>query len=423
MTCSKLFSGDLPELTDEIIQHFRDDHNTLYSCTLVNRLWCRLAIPLLWEDPFLKKSLLFIEIYLRRLNDDDNDKLKEYWNIDNPYSNTLFNYPSFIKRLNTKKFISSIEKLSHQLIKGEFSIMDSNKLARLICDLLFKLFVENEANLHTFEFEMINDYSFITVELLLKSLKFICNMKNIELFNLRMAVTDDDEANVQIEDFIIKVFRSQQNIKKILFEHVEIDEFQPTNNPILLSLSLSLLKESNCSNTLNRIIFFETDFKDIDVLNEAFEELNVLESVHILYCYNINSDFIQQIIDLSKPFKLKSLFMKEKVQHGLLQLLLQKSGNYLENIGFESSMYKMEHIKHFTNYCTNIKFFKLYRYNNQIISPSLNLIKNIEKTLNYLSIDFHRNNHVSSDDIKLSSTIFLKLGNFLPPRLEYLENY
>src|SRR6266542_6792299 len=50
MTCSKIFSGELSELIDEIIQNFRNDISTLYSCIFFNRLWCRLAIPILWED-------------------------------------------------------------------------------------------------------------------------------------------------------------------------------------------------------------------------------------------------------------------------------------------------------------------------------------------------------------------------------------
>src|SRR6266536_4299963 len=114
MTCSKIFSGDLPELTNEIIQYFHHDYKTLHSCILVNRLWCGLAIPLLWEDPFsikFPKNHHFIEIYLCHLNDDDKTKLNEY-GIDNNLfpSNTLFNYPSFIKRLNTCKIGNYIEK-------------------------------------------------------------------------------------------------------------------------------------------------------------------------------------------------------------------------------------------------------------------------------------------------------------------------
>ena len=80
MACSKIFSGDLPELIYEIIKYFQNDFSTLYTCILVNRLWCRLAIPLLWEDPFsipTTKNLNFIEIYLHNLNQYDKMQLKE----------------------------------------------------------------------------------------------------------------------------------------------------------------------------------------------------------------------------------------------------------------------------------------------------------------------------------------------------------
>ena len=113
MSCSKLFLENLPELTYGIIKYFQNDFSTLHSCILVNRLWCRLAIPLLWEDPFSipTKNFNFIEIYLHNLNDDDyNTKLNEYRiNDDLLSSNTLFDYPSFIRYLNTFKILSSIE--------------------------------------------------------------------------------------------------------------------------------------------------------------------------------------------------------------------------------------------------------------------------------------------------------------------------
>src|SRR6266542_2275055 len=106
MTSSKIFSGDLPELTKEIIQYFLNDYKTLHSCILVNRLWCRLAIPLLWENTFSNPNKIngnnyFINIYLHNLNEDDKTKLNKYGiNNDLFPSNSLFNYPSFIKHLN-----------------------------------------------------------------------------------------------------------------------------------------------------------------------------------------------------------------------------------------------------------------------------------------------------------------------------------
>jgi hypothetical protein len=101
---------------------------------------------------------------------------------------------------------------------------------------------------------------------------------------------------------------------------------------------LKILTNSNYLNALIIIIFYQVHLININ-FNEIFEQSNVLESIHILYCYNLNSTIIiQQIFNLTKPFKLKSLFVEQGslLQIELFELLLQKSGNYLENIGFES---------------------------------------------------------------------------------------
>src|SRR5919205_4671687 len=104
MACSKLFSGDLPELSTIIIQNLHNDFNTLYSLSSVNRFWCRLAIPLLWEDPFsikYKKHFTshFLDTYFLFLDDSDKSKIKPF-NPNSKLQKPLFNYPSFIKTLN-----------------------------------------------------------------------------------------------------------------------------------------------------------------------------------------------------------------------------------------------------------------------------------------------------------------------------------
>ena len=60
MAYSKLFSGDLPEISTQIIQNLRNDVNTLYFLALENRFWCRLAIPLLFFLPNIEKIQPFI---------------------------------------------------------------------------------------------------------------------------------------------------------------------------------------------------------------------------------------------------------------------------------------------------------------------------------------------------------------------------
>src|SRR5207237_4758287 len=38
-----------------------NDNNALYSCILVNKIWCEAAMPILWTDPF--KTLCNIVFY------------------------------------------------------------------------------------------------------------------------------------------------------------------------------------------------------------------------------------------------------------------------------------------------------------------------------------------------------------------------
>ncbi|PKK68017.1 hypothetical protein RhiirC2_782804 [Rhizophagus irregularis] len=404
MSCSKIFSGDLPELTYEVIKYFQNDYSTLYSCILVNRLWCRLAIPLLWENPFsiLTKNYNFIEIYLHNLNDDLKTKLNEFKIIDNSLpSNTLFNYPKFLKYLNTHNFIFFVEKWL------KYYSRSYNRLGDVYV-LLLTIFIENEVNLHTLEIEISCDYynSFFDkiLESILQSTNFIHGIINLKLY-----INNYNENTVR--NRILPLIHSHQNLKKIIIGDYYLSLYQ----------SLLLLKEYNCSNTLNTITFYGTNFKDIINLDKVFEQLNVLESVHIFHCSSLNTSFTQQIINLTKPFKLKSLFISEISQIESFQLLLQKSGDYLENVGFSSNfnlslVLKQQLLELFIKYCKNIKFLDFYGFESQITYQVLNLIENIKQNLNYLSIYIWYDN----TGTECSSIVLQNLGQILPSKLEYL---
>ncbi|CAB5181389.1 unnamed protein product [Rhizophagus irregularis] len=379
MACSKIFSGDLPELINEIIHYFQNDYKTLYSCILVNRLLCRFAIPLLWKDPFssasknhhlitdsYNKKCDFIQIYLFNLNEEEKTNLKEYGiNKDLFPSSTLFNYSSFIKRLNTWKILHSIEKWVVRTLTAEkqpssYFIQNTNllpfsnsdqywNLKRLIYKSLLKRFIGNKVKLHTFEISMIADKDFHyfndSFELILQNPNFICNIKNLELnygteivninpflkflysnckdisslYFLFSTFIDD---NTLVDKHLSQIINSQQNLKKILFGF----------NNFPLYHSLLSLKNSICSNTLRLIIFYYVDFK-------------------------------------------------------------------------------------------NVKFFDLPGFNKQNINIAFDLIENFKQNLSYLTISIGVNRFFSYDydDNVLSSNVLLKLGQFLPPQLEYLS--
>ncbi|PKK65635.1 hypothetical protein RhiirC2_785864 [Rhizophagus irregularis] len=411
MSCSKIFLGDLPELVYGIIKNFQNDYSTLHSCVLVNRLWCRLAIPLLWENPFSTPTgnYNFIEVYLYNLNDCLKTKINDYQIINHLLpSNTLFNYPSFIRYLDIFKIIHYIEMWLETNDKTSNLVFQSvYEFKELISMSLIKLFIDNEINLHTLKITISTNFIVYInniLEIILKNPNLINNIKNLEFSILT--------SNKLIEYRISQIINSHQNLKRILLGHDSLSLYQSL-----------LLSKSNCSNTLSTIIFYYVNFNDrINNLVKVIENLNVLESVHIIYCFSLDS-FTQQIINLSKPFKLKSLFITGNFQIDLLQSLLQKYGNYLENFGYgiiylEDIWYEFDRsltqqsLELTIKYCRNIKFLDLYRIGSQITSQVFGLIENIKQNLNHLSINVGNGNN---------KLILQNLGQILPSKLEYLS--
>jgi hypothetical protein len=429
----------LPELTHEILQYFRYDYKTLHSCILVNKLWCRLAIPILWEDPLSNPNQHYeiIKICLRNLSKED----KNQYFVNGSFPNTLFNYPSFIKHINTYKVGRSIEIL----------FMDDIVDTSLAYWLFFKTIIEN-AKLHSFEIILSTNLDYIyfygIYDLILWRPNFFYNIKNFTLHlnsfkNLTnhifpflsiickncYSITSIDTQfhyyknnsnefrdinNLHIEEYLSQIIYSQKNLKKILFEY---------NTTI--PNSLLTLKNSNSTNTLTTMIFYSVNFQNILILNDVFNHLNVLESIHLINCY-LDSNFIYQIINVTNSFKLKTLFMDELLELEYLKLLLQKFGNYIENFGveivelFDVSSSGQDFFEIILKFCNNIKILNLpIGVNNENINSILRLIDNISFNLNYLSIDVY-NEDFENIDVGLSSSLLKNLGQILPKNMEYL---
>ncbi|UZO26869.1 uncharacterized protein OCT59_019082 [Rhizophagus irregularis] len=375
MSCSKVFSGNFPELIYNITKYFQNDISTLHSCILVNREWCRSVIPLLWENPFSTrtKNYNFIKFYLQNLDDDLKKKLNIY-NIDKLLpSNTLFNYICFIRYLNIWKMISSINIWIKDVLRILKPInRNESGLRKLIQTLLFKILIGNEVNLHTldiviFSISNYKSYYYDIFEIILQNPNFIIN--NVRNLNLSIGVSSSRYSNrnnsdkyMLIKDLLLQIINLRSNLKTITF--------RTESFPLYKSLLLS--KDYNCSNTLNTIIFFRVN------LNKKSEILQ------------INS----------------------------LELLLQKSGVYLESFEYLKFDINQQLIELIEKYCGNIKNLYLYTSRYHIISSVLNLIENIKQNLNYLSIHSFDE---SISGIRSSSTILRNLGQILPLELEYLN--
>ncbi len=453
MACSKIFSGDLPEITNDIIQYLQNDLKSLYSCVLVNRLLCRIATPILWEDPF---SVIcqdgypynLLNTYLSFFNENDQTKLKDFGIIINSpsFKKPLFNYPSFIKTLNTYRvelhtinWMNNLNILpdanpcsSNQVKSNKITFWSreidglktnlSEKTMHFICISLFKLFMNNNASLNNL-YIIMDDYHggnvFEVYESILNNSKFISNIEN---FTLNYYIYNEPpKFDVQI---LLTPLPSLLSLIKHLDIYVE-DGLSTKNLPDLIRSQNQLLSltiyftTSNVldifkyrSNTLTSIKFNSCDFTNI-LSFDGLKYLTQLKSLQLIWCIGLTTRFFQSLLDLPAPLKIKSL--KVIGQTSGNALLLQKVGPYLENL--ELRLYeKTEKEKVFEsiiNYCDKIQFLNLSFTRLENIPRLHESITHLNRHLKYLSLQ--------SYDLGISSMILKGLGQRLPDSLEYLD--
>ncbi|CAB5217430.1 unnamed protein product [Rhizophagus irregularis] len=338
-TCSKIFSGDLPELINEIIQYFRNDFSTLYSCILINRIWCRLTIPILWENPFSipTKNYQFIEMYL---NEEDKKKLYEYGinikipiNNNNPNNNnnnnnkTLFNYPNFIKILNLREIQLSIE----QWISINCNKKYYTESVKLIYKSLFKSFIDNKANLNTFKVSDIKYFN-DSVEIILENPNFINEIKNLKLITNQyfkfLTVLSNNCKSIStlylefneihdistIEKPLLNIIKTQKKLEKISFVQ---RNYLFKQNKFHLHNSLLTLKNSNCFN--EQCIFLSFDI--IEIIGENLNYLSIDNEMIKL------SSIVLRELGQILPNKLEYLKLCLKINPSDFELFLKKSQN------------------------------------------------------------------------------------------------
>lgn len=137
----KLSPSLTPDCFAEILVHLQDDKSTLYNCLLLNRLCCRLVIPLLWKRPFdliqqsssfvkqggnttstfnslERNAALIIKTYVSCLPPSElRIYSEEGMNIPRMIR-PLFDYPTYLKSFDTTLIYSSIEYFFKNLLRN-----------------------------------------------------------------------------------------------------------------------------------------------------------------------------------------------------------------------------------------------------------------------------------------------------------------
>ncbi|CAB5360792.1 uncharacterized protein OCT59_012037 [Rhizophagus irregularis] len=155
---------------NEIFEYLEDDKINLHSCLLVNRLWCKIVVRILWRDIWgLQYSIGYnsyrIHVPLSITNTLINclpDESKDLLNKNGIFISKLtlkpplFNYASFIKVLSINKFD---EMIQHIFENQKFVIIDSlslNYKKHLIEKEIIKMFMIQISSLKKLKYYQTN---------------------------------------------------------------------------------------------------------------------------------------------------------------------------------------------------------------------------------------------------------------------------
>ncbi|KAG9295083.1 hypothetical protein G9A89_017877 [Geosiphon pyriformis] len=268
--------------------------NDLFSCALVNRQWCQVAVPILWKNILeAKNRIRIVEVFLFCLPEADKESLSHY-EIPIPKFRqpvATFNYPSFLKLIclndiyhDIKDYICSCCKPASinstrvaaeqirflQKILLEYFARNSPKLSSMIIDqrggLLVPLLVNSELDLLTARITTLKIHWEFNI---FPALQLLSNTKLQNIQNL-----DFDLQNGKVLE-LFKFIKMQRNLNTLKiklgyigYENITFDEISSVitqNSRTLVTLSL------NECGLLERKIF---DILSLCIKLEVFEIIN-----------------------------------------------------------------------------------------------------------------------------------------------------
>ncbi|RIA93477.1 hypothetical protein C1645_874081 [Glomus cerebriforme] len=224
----------------KIFEILENDHKSLHSCILVNKLWCQYAIPKLWKNPWQngeKGSLQIslIKTYISAFPKESKEILLENgFNLSSIESNKphIFNYISLLRNLQIYRLESSIR---YWLIETFNSKLISEYKLRLLIKEFFKFIFTQSPHLYILNatstygsYDLLTDaienipeaktclsvvsnfecYKTISIEVkLYPAFSKIChNIKRLHV------------GQVEISKDLVLLINSQRNLKEIIIE-------------------------------------------------------------------------------------------------------------------------------------------------------------------------------------------------------------
>ncbi|CAG8511765.1 9397_t:CDS:2 [Diversispora eburnea] len=418
----------LPEdCIEEILEYLEDDIITLHSCSLVSRTLCKIAIPILWRQPFRYKrhnpSSALIETYWNFLKKEyvtsEDKMILSDFGIEisqqqlKQKKEEIFNYPSFIKRLNSRDLydFSLIWFISSKTLVKPLTPEPMITIARC----LFNTFIARGAKF---------EYLFWETELIV----FGCFVK----YGHEQTFNNAAIACHEIDTLIIGIRMNEnysgkeeklESLNKLINAQNKLREFIFAEYPGCTWDTLTRLREVDISldsqiDTLTSIEFNNVDFSFWKPLEFVIRLIN-LENLIFKNCRNL--EIVLEPFKFSSFKKLKKLVMigYEGSNNIPLELLNNLIGQTSETLNHLSIVMNSE--------LTRVVTSAIQKYHPELIELFIKLDQShffiLHKTRPFYNLIKLKKLVISSlGNLKVMTDELLpQLGRSLPPNLLHLE--
>jgi hypothetical protein len=359
-----------------LFEELIDDSKTLFSCLMVNKLWCETIVPILWRNPWCYRGINYsgknylLVIFSFYLTDDIKEFLTRQ-GIQLPssiYQSLSFDYLSFCKSMN----INVINEIIY------FAAYRNQFLFFLLQQEIYNVFIRKCSEIKYLDMKSIKHqlHYFPEAKTRLSSLcelkcdKSIessyfyglsCICRNIE----RLIIINVD---TKYNSGMVKLIEVQKNLKYFEWED-DFDDSYFKENPYK-EIFMALMKKED---TLNHLI---VNFKFVDFgyyyhytfLHKVLLKLRKLKTLKF-YPSNFNGYNLEEKLKLLVCYDLE-IFKIDDLYHKTINCIVENSGGFLKEI------------------LIRYNYYNAYKSYNE---DSLTLIRTIRKKcplIEHLSLDF-----------------------------------
>jgi hypothetical protein len=362
-----------------ILRELKDDNKSIYSCLFVNRTWCKMTVPILWNDPTRRfRSYptddvcnMLLNVILLHLSEESKVNLKNQGiNLFiETYQRPLFNYISFWKHLNLHFLDTFVEDFKISILGKEILNLFNMNTKFVSFSVREPCYIDITGTESCFsELEYFYCDGYIGRDILEKLAEINTSIKK---FRFIIGCHTDNPG-------IIRLIEVQKNLKEVNLIHRDLTDrksYRKTLEESLIKcvdtiqyLKINWKPITKSFSYLINLVSLEIraaicDFKNWNHLEKV--SLPLLKFLKFIY---VPFNFIASLIKSTKGYLIEIIITYQGVDDGtLIQAIYQNCPNlnYLKLTLFDSNISEFENVLINCQFLMGLEVIGLHDNNNQ----------------------------------------------------------